>query len=163
VAVAPEVRQLLDEHRIEHEVLHHPEAYTALEEAEVSHVSGHSWAKTVVFLTGEGEPIMAVLPASTAVDPERLEALVGAGLHLADEDAVRRLYPSCEPGGMPPLGNLYGQRVFVDQRLADQDEIVFNAGDHRDAVRMRYDDFFWLTQPTMGRFAAPMRGAPAGS
>jgi len=29
---------------------------------------------------------------------------------------------------MPPFGNLYGMDVFVDQALAEDEEIAFNAG-----------------------------------
>jgi Ala-tRNA(Pro) deacylase len=53
---------------------------------------------------------------------------------------------------MPPLGNLYGQRVFVDQRLAEDEEIVFNAGNHSEAVRVNYADFERLASPVVGAF-----------
>ncbi len=56
---------------------------------------------------------------------------------------------------MPPLGPLYGQRVFVDQTLARDLEVVFNAGTHVDAVRMRYDAFVALTGATVASFANP--------
>ena len=54
---------------------------------------------------------------------------------------------------MPPLGPLYRQMVYVDEALADEEEIVFNAGTHADAVRMRYDDFAAIAHPIIGRFA----------
>ena len=53
---------------------------------------------------------------------------------------------------MPPLGPLSKQRVFVDEALAAEDQIVFNGGSHRDAVSIRYVDFAALTHP-IGRFA----------
>ena len=55
---------------------------------------------------------------------------------------------------MPPLGELYGLRVFVDQSLAEDEEILFNAGTHRDAIRMYYHDFARLAQPKVCSFAA---------
>jgi len=42
--------------------------------------------------------------------------------------------------------------VYVDKSLA-ADAIVFNAGTHRDAIRMRYDDFVRLTKPKVCSFA----------
>jgi Ala-tRNA(Pro) deacylase len=63
------------------------------------------------------------------------------------------MYPDCETGAMPPFGPLYGQPVFVDRSLTDDEEIVFNAGSHREAVRMRYDDFDRVVHPTVGDFA----------
>jgi Ala-tRNA(Pro) deacylase len=151
--VAPEVEKLLADEGVEYEVIRHPTAYTAAEEAAVSHISGYEWAKTVIFFTGQNEPIMAVLPASYHVNSALLEDLVGAGeLRLAEESEFSGLYPNCEPGAMPPLGNLYGHRVFVDQRLAEDEQIVFNAGNHTEALRLSYTDFERLAKPIVGAF-----------
>jgi Ala-tRNA(Pro) deacylase len=43
--------------------------------------------------------------------------------------------------------------LYVDEALAEEEEIVFNAGTHGDAVRMRYDDFAAIAHPIVGRFA----------
>ena len=153
MSLAPEVTKLLKEEGVEYEVIKHPTAYTAAEEAAVTHVSGYDWAKTVIFFTGDDEPIMAVLPASYHVNAELLEDIVGSGkLRLAEESDFSDLFPNCEPGAMPPLGNLYGQRVFVDDRLAEDEQIVFNAGDHREAVRLHYSDFERMVHPVVGHF-----------
>jgi hypothetical protein len=55
-------------------------------------------------------------------------------------------------GAMPPLGPLYRQRVFVDDTLAEEPEIVFDAGTHTDAIRMRYADFAAVAKPVVGSF-----------
>jgi Ala-tRNA(Pro) deacylase len=60
---------------------------------------------------------------------------------------------------MPPLGPLYGQQVFVDRMLATAGDIVFDAGSHSDAVKVKYDDFAQVVQPIAGDFAR-MRGVP---
>ena len=60
------------------------------------------------------------------------------------------MYADCEPGAVPPFGNLYFQRVFVDQSLVGNPEMVFNAGTHTDAIRMHYADFAELAQPVVG-------------
>jgi len=54
---------------------------------------------------------------------------------------------------MPPLGPLYQQAVFVDDRLAAESEIVFDAGSHSQAVRMRYADFAAVVKPIVGMFS----------
>ena len=88
------------------------------------------------------------------VDLERLGDLARAHeIRLADEAELRWLYPDCELGAMPPFGPLYKQPVYVDEELTLDDEIVFNAGTHSDAICMRYGDFAALTRPIVGRFA----------
>jgi Ala-tRNA(Pro) deacylase len=110
------------------------------------------WAKTVACVADD-RPILAVLPASRVVDFDRLREVAGArDVRLASERELESLYPDCELGAMPPLGPLYGQPVFVDRALAGGSEIVFDAGSHSDAVRVRYDDFTRVVQPIVADF-----------
>ena len=51
------------------------------------------------------------------------------------------LFQGCEVGAEPPFGNLFNIEEWVDSSLTENEEIVFNAGNHRETVRMRYDDF----------------------
>jgi Ala-tRNA(Pro) deacylase len=116
-------------------------------------VPERDWAKVVICFA-DGEPVQAVVPASHEVDLERLKAVAGAGtLRLAREDELEWLFPDCELGAMPPFGPMYHQLVYVDETLAAENQIVFNAGTHGDAVVMRYADFDTLAAPIVGRFA----------
>lgn len=152
MAIPVPIREFLRTHHVDFHVVTHPMAYTAQEEAAVSHIPGREWAKTVVCYADD-EPLLAVLPAHHSVDLERLRALAAASrMRLATEAEMVALYPACEAGAMPPLGPLYGQRVFVDRSLATDVDVVFNAGTHIDAVRMRYDAFVELTGATVGEF-----------
>lgn len=152
MAIPASIEKFLAEHGVAYQVIAHRPAYTAQEEAAVTHIPGREWAKTVVCFADQ-EPILAVLPAHYNVDFERLRQLAGAQrVRLATEAELAPLYQDCEPGAMPPFGCLYGQRVFVDRTLASDPEIVFNAGTHADAIRMRYEDFAKLTNPTVGDF-----------
>ena len=114
-------------------------------------ISGKELAKTVVLLVGE-EMILAVLPAPNRVRLDKLAAEVGNPVRLATEQEFSSLFPDCELGAMPPFGSLYNLPVYVDESLAADEAIVFNAGTHRDAIRMRYDDFVRLTKPRVCSF-----------
>ena len=145
--------QLLRQARVPYTTFRHPEAFTAQGEAAVSHVPGRSWAKIVVCIA-DTEPILAVLPAPFMLDLEQLRVLTGAGvLRLASEHEFQQLYPDCELGAMPPFGNLYVQRVFVDQSLVGETDMAFNAGTHTDAIRMHYWDFADVAHPVVGVFS----------
>ena len=54
---------------------------------------------------------------------------------------------------MPPFGNLYGVPVYVEEHLAEDEEIAFNGGTHNELVRMKYDDFERVVNPIVGRFS----------
>ena len=139
--VTATVQEFLRRGNVAYMVFQHPPAFTAQEEAAVTHVPGRDWAKAVVCFA-DGEPVQAVVPADREVDLERLAIVAGAGVvRLAFETELDWLYPDCERGAMPPFGPLYRQRVFVDEALTREHDMVFNGGTHADAICMRYADF----------------------
>jgi Ala-tRNA(Pro) deacylase len=154
MAISASIEHFLGDNRIPYAVLPHPRAYTAQREAAVTHVPGRMWAKTVACFA-DNDPILAVLPADSVIDVDRLRMLTGArALRFATEDEIGQLYTDCELGAMPPLGVLYGQRVFVDRSLADDDDVVFNGGSHTDAIKVKYQDFDRLVHPVVGDFGS---------
>jgi Ala-tRNA(Pro) deacylase len=151
--VTPSVQEYLRRADVAYTVLPHARAFTAADEAATIPVAARNWAKVVVAFA-DGEPVQAVVPADYDVDFERLARIIGVPhVRMATEDELEWLYPDCETGAMPPLGPLFRQLVFVDERLADAEEIVFNAGTFDDAVAMSYADFAAITRPVVGRFA----------
>lgn len=162
MAIPASVSDFLDRHHARYAVLRHPVAYTAQEEAAAAQVPGRDWAKVVVCVADD-RPLLAVLPAPLKVDVTRLKEVTHAhALRLAREDEFKGLYTDCEVGAMPPLGPLYRQDVVVEQSLADHRDIVFEAGSHREAIRMPYAEFERLVRPTVaafgiGRLSAPRR------
>jgi Ala-tRNA(Pro) deacylase len=155
VAIPASISQYLEQAGVSYAVVEHPLAYTAQEEAAVAHVPGGAWAKAVVCVADD-TPMIAVMPAPYHADLEQLRVAIGAKhVRLASEAELEPLYKDCELGAMPPFGPLYGQRVFVDKSLTASPDVVFNAGSHREAIRMQYRDFESLVKPTVATFATP--------
>jgi len=147
------LRSFLDSHHVKYLVISHSLAYTAQGVAALAHVSGKQLAKTVIVKI-DGILAMAVLPASFHVDLERLRKLTGARVvELASENEFKNAFPDCETGAMPPFGNLYDMPVYADVTLAENEEITFSAGTHRELVRMDWDDMLHLVNPTVHELA----------
>jgi Ala-tRNA(Pro) deacylase len=143
----------LDEHQVKYVVISHSRAFTIQEIASQTHIPGRELAKTVI-IDVDGETAMAVVPGSQKVDLPLLRDALGAQrVTLVKEAAFRDRFPECEPGAMPPFGNLYGMPVYVADGLTEDEEIAFNAGSHTELVRMAYRDFERLVQPRVMRFA----------
>jgi Ala-tRNA(Pro) deacylase len=142
------IKNHLEANKIPYSPLTHPSSYTAQGAAAVMHVSGREVAKTVVVQAGK-DYYLVVLPASHHLKPEKLAQVIGRPIRLASEDEFIGRFPDCELGAMPPLGELYGLSVYVDESLAADKEIIFNAGTHRDAIRINYHDFVHLRKPTV--------------
>ncbi len=142
----------LDHEHVHYDVLPHSEAFRALAIAQTLHTSEKEMAK-VVIVKADKRFVMAVLPASWYVDLHRLRTVFTTNqVRLATENEITGLFPDCELGAMPPFGNLYGLPVYVDRSLTEDEEIVFQAGTHSDAIRMRYWDFAALVFPVVAEF-----------
>jgi len=141
------LREFLDSHNVKYLIISHSPAYTAQGIAALAHVPGKKLAKTVMVKI-DGALAMAVIPASMHVDLEHLRRLSGArDVELASEREFKDAFPDCETGAMPPFGNLYNMRVYADESLAENEEITFTAGSHRELVRMNWVDMKRLVQP----------------
>lgn len=144
---ATKLKEFLDANGVKYVTIHHSVAYTAQEVAASAHVRGKDMAKTVVVRV-DGNLAMAVVPAAQKVDVRRLKEVTGAkSAEIAAEQDFRGTFPECDLGAMPPFGNLYGVAVYVDPRLAEDEEIAFNACSHTELMRLSYKDFERLVKP----------------
>ena len=150
---AKRLKEFLDGQKVKYVVIQHSPAFTAQEIAASAHVSGKELAKTVMVRI-DGKMAMAVLPASFKVDFDRLREAAGAErVELAGEAEFEDMFPGCEVGAMPPFGNLYDMEVYVSKRLAEDEEIAFNAGSHTELVRLAYADFERLVSPRVAKIS----------
>lgn len=144
----------LDQNNIHYVVISHSSAYTASEIAASAHVKGQELAKTVV-LKIEGKMNLLVLPAKYKVNFDLLQKYTGCdSIELAGEDEFTALFPDCLTGAMPPFGNLYGLKTYLDKTMTYDDEIAFNAGNHSELIRLSMRDFMDLVKPDISNFAA---------
>ena len=149
------LKEFLDNSLVAYEVLTHTVAFTAQQLAAVQHVKGKQLAKVVVARSGS-EFMMIVLPAPYRVGLQRARAAIRKqDLEIAHESEFASLFAGCEPGAMPPFGNLYNVPVWVDESLAQDEEIVFNACTHTQAIKMKYSDFARLVHPTVAILRMP--------
>ena len=146
------LKEFLDSNKIEYITINHSLAYTAQRIAASAHIPGKEVAKTVIIKADE-KLIMAVLPASCKINMELLKDSINAKqIEIAQEKDFGLLFPECEVGAMPPFGKLYGMEVYVAEKLTMDEEIAFNAGTHRELIKLAYIDFERLVKPRPIRF-----------
>ena len=151
------LKEFLDSHNIKYVTISHSRAFTAQETAASAHVPVKQLAKTVMVKI-DGKMAMAVIPASSKVDFDLLKKVMGWGkVEIASEKEFKDMFPECEIGAMPPFGNLYGMEVFAAESLTEDKEIAFNAGSHRELVKMAYKDFEKLVKPKVTNFSVEMK------
>jgi Ala-tRNA(Pro) deacylase len=155
MATATWIREELDQRGIAYQEMHHPDAATAQEVAEREHVSGHRVAKVVCVLA-DGRPYELVLPASRRVRLDWVRPLLGAHeVRLATEEELGAFFSGCELGAIPALRHWPGVDVILDGHLCCGGDIFILGGTHRDALRMRFDDWFDLVSPRVELLSEP--------
>ena len=147
------VKNYLDLKRVPYEHHVHATAFTAQQLAAAERIPSAMVVKTVV-VKADDQFVLAVLPASQRIDLPTLGQALGAReVELATEFEFQELFPDADLGAMPPFGNLYELPVFAEESLGRDEEIVFNAGTHEDAIRMKYADYSRLVEPKVCSFA----------
>ena len=147
------ISRFLDSRNIAYQSYTHSRSYTAQGTAQAQHISGKKVAKVVMVITDKNKLVMAVVPANHRVDLDRLRrSLHSRYIRLATEEEFKDVFPECELGAMPPLGNLYHLDVWIDEKLKSCPTISFNAGTHAEIIQMFFADFERLVQPNMAAF-----------
>ncbi len=141
------LKEFLHENKVKYVTIMHSPYYTAQEIAATSHISGKELAKTVM-VKMDDQLAMVVLPASYKLDLDALRNALGVKhVELASEEEFKYRFPGCEVGAMPPFGNLYDIPVYVAAKLAEDEEIAFNAGSHTELIKLSYKDYIDLVHP----------------
>ena len=140
MAIAISLREFLESHPLNYEVISHEHTETGLRNAEAAHLPGDSVAKAVLLKDGDGY-LLVVLPATHRLDLGRMHKILKRHVGLATEDEVVQVFKDCEIGAIPPTGQFYNIETIVDDALLDQADIYFEAGDHESLIHMNKQDF----------------------
>jgi Ala-tRNA(Pro) deacylase len=134
---AAELAGVLESAGLRHELVHHDRTMTAGAEAAVLGIPGDQVAKTLVLRTADGFA-RVVIPASERLDIRKARERLGGSkeIRFATEEELAGAYPGFELGAVPPFGGPHGDRVLVDRRVAELEEVLLEAGTHQDSLRV---------------------------
>ncbi len=150
-SVFEEIVALLKENKIEHEVMQHEPVLTSEDAARVRNTPLAEGAKALV-MYADGKPIMVVVPADKKANTNSLKKTYNIkDLRMASKEEAETVTRT-KIGAIPPLGNLFGIPLYVDETLGNNEMVVFNAGEHTKSIRMKYRDFVTVSSPTIGSF-----------
>ena len=153
MAIALTLQQYLATKGVEYDVVAHAPTMSSMRTAEASRIPGDRLAKAVV-LKSEGGFTMAVLPASRHLRLGEIQDYLERPVGLATEREVEQLFGDCELGAIPPMGKPYGMAMIVDDSLAEQPDVYFEAGDHMSLIHVNAMAFQRLmAEARHGRFS----------
>jgi Ala-tRNA(Pro) deacylase len=140
MAIACKLEDYMTQRGVRYDIIAHPHSHNSMETAQLAHVRGDRVAKSVILKDGGGF-LMAVLPSTCHLHVEQLSRELNRDLRLATEDELPALFTDCEVGAIPPVGLAYGMPTVVDESLAEQPEVFFEAGDHEQLIRVNRESF----------------------
>ena len=154
MSVAPQLRQFLDDAKVDYDIVEHRPTQSSLESAISCDLPAQKVAKAVLLDTADDEHLLAVLPSDRRVELSELRSELGRKPRLADEHEIGTLFKDCDPGAIPAVG--YGVTTIVDNLLDEQPDIYFEAGDHRSLIHMNRLEFSQVTKDARhGQFSEP--------
>lgn len=160
MAIAKRLEALLEASGLPYEIQPHPRSDYSAQTARRSHVPLEQLAKPVL-LADEYGYLLAVVPAASRVDLDRLGHQLHRRLELATEAEIDGLFADCEPGALPALGQPWEIPTVYDDALLDLRDVWFEAGGHGDVVHMRGPDYLSLLENALhGPFSGRRRVAP---
>ncbi len=142
----------LDRSGVQYSHSTHSPAFSARDVASAERMPAHNMAKAVIY-HGDNGFGMLLLPGDFVVDFATVLQLLGLNqIRLATEIEIGHLFPDSELGAMPPIGNTVEMPILLDEALAGDEFIAFNAGTHRDVIHMSFVDFIGLVNPLIASF-----------
>jgi Ala-tRNA(Pro) deacylase len=152
MTIAPTLQKHLDQN-VTYDVITHEPTMSSTRTAQACHVSGNCLAKAIV-LRRDGGYMLAVLPASHHISLSDLRRQISDDVELADESEIKRLFPDCALGAVPPIGACYEMDVIVDDSIQEPPEVYLEGGDHTTLVHMNQAQFSRLMAGARhGRFS----------
>ncbi|OIQ19861.1 MAG: hypothetical protein BM556_05085 [Bacteriovorax sp. MedPE-SWde] len=143
----------LDGHHYHYQMLTHVPTETALENAKVL-----DWPRTrvakVVACEADGERVLLVLPSNERIHVRSLLDNVGySHVKLLSEDELSTAFPGCEVGAQPPFASIYGMSLIVSNHFDQNSEVIFNAGNHREAIKLPIRELMETENPKTAEFS----------
>jgi len=162
--VVAQITSLLDERGVVYTTFEHEAVRTSEEAAAVRpEYSLSAGAKALIVRIKkkgvardrEKQFVQVVVPGDKKFDPQKLRRSANAkDVRFATPAEVSQITGGVEPGGVPPLGTLFGIPVFADAGIVKNEEIIFNAGDRRFSVALKSSDYLRVVSPTVCDLAA---------
>jgi len=177
MAISKKLLKLLEDNKIKYEVLEHRKVYTALDCAETQHMKPQEIVKTMV-MKADTNYFLALLPANKNTDKVKLKKAINVWIKklnnlkaTEDEQALAKIFKKVakkidfakeawmkknmlgKVGATPPFGSLVKLPVFMDSSLYKAVNLIVNAGEYTESIKLKTKSFEKLEQPIKAVFA----------
>jgi len=158
-AVFNKIKKFLDNQSIEYKAFEHEPVTGSEHAAKVREkLFGKPWkqilehgAKAMIIKSKE-KFYQFILPGSKRIDFKKVKEITGGQPKFASPEEVLEV-TGCVVNSVPPFGNLFNLKVYVDKSLLEKDYITFNAGELTVSIDMKTKDWQKAVQPEVREFS----------
>jgi len=133
-----DLQRFLDARGIDAEIIHLGRKTKTVEQAAVAlQTSKDKIIKTVTFIDGSGEPVLAIVTGEDTVNPKKLaEAIDTIGVRMATSTEVER-HSGYSVGGVPPIGHKGNIRTVIDMKVMRKKFVYGGGGSDTSLLKIR--------------------------
>ena len=143
MSIAPKIEEHLSKVGIHYDLIQHPKTFCSIETARSANIPSIKLAKSVVTHDGENYRL-CVIPTNHKLVIPWLDQHMKGHYRLVHESELNELFDDCQPGAIPPLGQVYGLPVIWDNSLQQLQDVYFESGDHRSLIHVDQGSFMQL-------------------
>jgi prolyl-tRNA editing enzyme YbaK/EbsC (Cys-tRNA(Pro) deacylase) len=143
------VQDILNTFKLEHQVFElEVPVKTAQQAADVVGCNVGQIAKSLVFISESGKPVLVIASGSNRVNESRVAEILGESISRATPDFVRSS-TGFAIGGIPPVGHAVQPVVVIDQDLLEFKNIWAAAGHPNSLFELNPHDLERMTGGTV--------------
>jgi len=136
MAIPRKLIKFLEKNKVKYEPIEHRIVYTAFDKAQTLKVSEKMVGKTLV-VKMDKNPALVLIPANKNLDLQKLKRAAKAKkIDFEKETWMKKNLKGVKIGAIPPLGNLFKLKTFIDNSLLKQPKIIINGGDYNRSIEI---------------------------
>jgi len=136
MAASKKLINLLEKNKTRYETLKHKTVYTAYDKAATLRVLEKIVGKTLVVRLDKN-PALVLISANKNLDKQKLKKIAKAKkVDFIKEAWMKKNLKGVKVGAIPPFGNLWQLKTFIDRGLVKNKKIIVNAGDYNYSIKI---------------------------
>ena len=141
MAISISLNEYLTNHNIDYELIKHRHTRSSFDSSCSAHVSSAEVAKAVILKCTDGSYLMSALSVCHKLSIAHVNQLIGKRYQPLSEARLRDLFPDCEQGAIPSIGEAFVIDMLVDDDLLKAEHVYIEAGDHRHLIKVDQQQF----------------------
>ncbi len=136
MAISISFNEYLKNHDIDYELVEHRQTRSSFDSSTSAHVPSAEVAKTIILQASDDSYLMSTLSVDHKLSLAQVNQLTGKNYHLLNETRLSELFPDCEQGAIPSIGEVFSLDMLVDDSLLWAKKVYIEAGDHRHFIKV---------------------------